>query len=455
MAHYRLDRRQLMLAGSATLLGAASPGFSFAAPRKLAPGGFSAERLARIPPMLQRYVDDGSSAGFVTLLFRKGEIAQVSAIGWQDTVAKIPMKRDTIFRLASMTKPVTCTAALMLMEQGKIGLFEPIDRYIPELAKPRVLNRPDGPLNETHPAPRAITLADLLTHRSGVGGAVGDLQKAMADLRTDDPTMDVWLKRLGALPLAYDPGSTFNYGTSHDVLGALIYRITGMKFGDYLKSALFDLLGMKDTGFWMPPEKQGRLAATYRADATGKMVNTQRQISTKPTNFEGGAGGLCSTADDYLKFARMLLDYGRYGDTRFLTRPTIKMMTTNWLTPEQRAQGFSGSTGFWGSQGFGLGVAITDDVSKLGPNPYTSVGSFGWNGATGVWWKADPAEEMVSIFMVQNTTSATMGPLPPPAAARATAVAGLPPTPAAAPAGPRRVPPVVAFLNEAYAAIEA
>jgi CubicO group peptidase (beta-lactamase class C family) len=273
----------------------------------------------------------------------------------------------------------------------------------------------------------------------------------MGNIRHGDPTLDEWLKGLGAIPLAYDPGSTFNYGTSFDVLGVLIQRISGKSFGEYLKTAIFDPLGMKDTGFWLPKEKQDRLAAIYGRDPqTGKYVLASRPIPTAPMNFASGAGGLVSTADDYLQFAKVLLNKGRSRDVRLLSHPTIAMMTTNWLTPEQRKAGFVGISDFWASQGFGLGVSITDDVSRLGRNPYTSNGSFGWNGATGVSWRADPEEDMIPIYMVQNAGAV------PNAAARGAA----PPTPPTIPAANQsraamRTPAVVAFFDMAYDAIDA
>lgn len=432
-----VDRRSVLAGSGAAVLGAALPSRLLATAR-LAPGGFSAERLAQIPPLLQSYVDDGSLAGIVTLLYRKGEVAQVNAVGYAEIEARRPMRRDTIFRLASMTKPITCTAALTLVDQGKIGLNDPIDRWLPELANPRVLNDPAGPLSNTHPAPRPITVADLLTHRSGIAGQfdTGELAKPVAALREGDPTFDAWLKRLAVLPLAYDPGVRFNYGTSHDVLGVLIARVTGLSLEDYMRAAIFDPLGMKDTAFWVPLAKRDRLAVVYSRDPqTGRQVPTPREAPGAPPNFQSGSGKLFSTADDYLKFARMLLGKGLIGDTRVLTRPTVAMMTTNWLTPTQLAQGFVGQTDFWASQGFGLGVSVTTDVSKLDPmrNTYSSLGSFGWPGATGVYWRADPVEDLIAIYMIQSgNPGAPSGPI-----------------------GRPRVPATVAFSSAAYKAIEA
>ena len=417
------NRRRLMAAGAAVAASNLITPAAGAAP-KAGPGGFSPERLAKIPATLQQYVDAGAEAGFVTLLYRRGEIAQVNVVGFRDIEAKAPMQRDTIFRMASMTKPVTCVAALHLMEQRGVGLHDPIDKDLPEFANAKVLNDPAGPLDQTHPAPRPITFADLLTHRSGIVGQFdgGPASAAGSGLNSDDPTFDVWLKRLSAIPLVADPGSRFVYGTSHDVLGAWIQRVSGKPFGEYLKTELFDPLGMKDTGFWVPQAKHGRVAV-LNARQDGKLVPVRRPIPDAPRTYASGAGGLFSTADDYLQFARMLLGKGVLGDKRYLSRRTVALFSTNWLTPEQRAQGAMGLSNFWASQGFGLGVSVTDDPTKAPPLPYTGKGSYGWPGATGVWWRVDPAEEMIPIYLVQNA-------FVPPGPGRAVAAAGdLPPEP--------------------------
>ena len=443
MPNSQINRRHMMAAGAAAAA-AAGIASANAAPRTAA-GGFSPERLAKIPAALQAYVDDGADAGFVTLLYRRGEIAQVNAVGFRDYEAKLPMERDTIFRMASMTKPVTCVAALHLMEQRGIGLADPVDKWLPEFANPKVLNDPAGPLDQTHPASRAITFADLLTHRSGIVGQFnpGPAADAARGLNADDPTFDAWLKRLSAIPLVREPGSHFVYGTSHDVLGAFIQRVSGKSFGDYLKAELFDPLGMKDTGFWMPQAKQGRIAALNSRDASGKLVSVRRPVPNAPRNYASGAGGLLSTADDYLQFARMLLNKGELGGRRYLSARTVAEFSRNWLTPEQRAEGAMGLSNFWASQGFGLGVSVTDNPDLRRPLPYTGKGSYGWPGATGVWWRVDPAREFIPIFLVQNA-------FVPPGPGQAAAAAAAASRPAAA-----RPPAAVAFFDLAYQAIEA
>lgn len=432
-----VDRRRMLAGSGALVVGSTLPSRLLAAPT-YTPGGFSAERLAAIPPLLQSYVDDGSIAGVVTLLCRKGEIAQVNALGYRDVEARKPMRRDTVFRLASSTKPITCAAVLTLVDHGKLNLLDPIDRWLPELASPRVLDDPDGPLGHTHASSRSITVVDLLTHRGGFAPdtATGPLGQAMASLRLGDPTFDSWLAQLGSLPLAYDPGAQFSYGTSHNALGALISRVSGQSFESYLRAEIFGPLGMTDTAFWVPPTKQDRIARMYGRDPqTGRPVSVQRPVPTAAPQFQSGAGGLLSTVGDYLKFSRMLLGKGQLDGVRILTRTTVAMMTTNWLSPTQLSQGFFGIADFWASQGFGLGVSVTTDVSRLHPmrNPYSSVGSFGWPGSSGVYWRADPVEDLVTIYFIQ------------------TANAGAP----AGAVGRPRTPPVISFVNAAYRAIEA
>src|SRR6185369_14843988 len=234
-------------------------------------GGFVGAGLAQIPTALQAVVDAGDLSGFVTLVWRKGEIAQVNTVGLRDVEAGLPMTRDTLFRIASMTKPVTSIAALMLIEEGKLKLDDPVTRWLPELADMQVLKDPTGPVDQTYPAPRDITVEDLMTHRSGLAygfTSVGPIAQAHED-RLGPPigtplTPDSWLKALGGLPLSYPPGERFNYSHSTEVLGFLVARIEGKPLGQVLKDRIFGPLGMSDTDFWAPPAKHGRMAKLYR-----------------------------------------------------------------------------------------------------------------------------------------------------------------------------------------------
>ena len=378
---------------------------------KPGPGGFSPEGLKAVTAAMQAAIDKGDAAGVVTLLYRHGEVAQVNAVGFQDEAAKTPMRRDTIFRIASMTKPIVSVATLILIEEGKLGLTMPVEKFLPELANPKLLSDPADALDTGKPSPRGITVLDLLTHRSGIatpGTAPGPLVEALKNAyaaREIGP--DEWIKRVGALPLAYEPGTRFNYGNSFDVLGVLIARASGMSLPDFLEARIFKPFAMKDTGFFVPADKIARLATNYNVDpqTRKRVVADQPGPSSrwaKPPAFPSGAGGLVSTADDYLSFAKMLLGKGRNGNVRLLSHESVTLMTSDQLTPEQRKTPFSGFD-FWAGQGFGLGVSVVDDVARQARSPfgYSSAGSFGWPGAFGTWWQADPKEDMVQIFLIQ------------------------------------------------------
>ncbi|HVE04759.1 MAG TPA: serine hydrolase domain-containing protein, partial [Rhizomicrobium sp.] len=235
------------------------------------PKGFSADGLAKIVPTLQPIVDAGDLSGFVTLLFRHGEIAQLNTLGHRDIEKKLPMERDTLFRIASMTKPVTSLAALMLMEEGKFKLEDPITKWAPEFKSARVLKNAEGPLDDTVPAKREITFDDLFTHRSGLaygfssmGPIAHEYQRVLGDVLNSQMTPDDWMQRLATLPLLYQPGERFHYSHSTDVLGFIVGRIAGMPFRDFLMKRIFGPLGMTDTDFYVPPEKRKRAAVVYR-----------------------------------------------------------------------------------------------------------------------------------------------------------------------------------------------
>ncbi len=377
----------------------------------LSKAGFSSEKLAAIAPMLQNVVDAGDLSGFVTLLFRKGEVAQVNTIGQRDIATKAPMTRDTLFRIASMTKPVTSVAVLMLMEEGKLRLDDPITKWVPELADRRVLKTADGDLDDTYPAPRAITVEDLFTHRSGLSyafSATGPIAKAygkaLGDPLNNDTTPDAWLKALGTLPLLYAPGERLHYSVATDVLGFIVGRIEKKPFRDVLMERLFGPLGMMDTDFYIPKEKRSRAAVVYRQDQeTGSLNVLPFKLYDAPPAFCGGGGGLISTADDYLQFARMMMNKGELNGRRYLKPETVTLMCTNRLTPEQRAIPFLGAIPMWDGMGFGLGVSIIDHPEKLGFLGLGAKGAFGWPGAFGTWWQADPANDPIILYLIQNS----------------------------------------------------
>ncbi len=375
------------------------------------PKGFSAEGLAQVTPTLQPIVDAGDLSGFVTLTFRHGEIAQLLALGHRDIEKKLPMERDTLFRIASMTKPVTSLAALMLMEEGKFKLDDPITKWAPELKNRRVLKDAQGPLADTVPAARDITFDDLFTHRSGLaygfsslGPIAHEYQRMLGDVLNSVTAPDEWMQALGTLPLLYQPGERFHYSHSTDVLGFLVGRIAGMPFRDFLMQRIFAPLGMADTDFYVPPQKRDRAAVVYRMDNEKNHLEPLpfKRYDSAP-DFCSGGGALISTADDYLKFARMMLNKGELDGTRLVSPATVELMCTNRLTPAQRAIPFLGMIPMWEGMGFGLGVSVIDAPEKLGFLGMGGIGSFGWPGAFGTWWQADPANDLIMIYLIQNS----------------------------------------------------
>jgi CubicO group peptidase (beta-lactamase class C family) len=379
--------------------------------------GLSAGRLAEIAPMLQGLVDERQLAGAVTLVWRRGELAHVAAVGYRDVAAAAPMTRDALFRIASMTKPIVSLTALMLLEEGKLELDDPVTRWLPELADRRVLNDAAGPLDDTRPALRDITVEDLMTHRSGLASgftSVGPIAAAYGE-RLGSPFAapkgpDAWLRALAELPLSYSPGQRFHYGHSTDVLGLLIARIEGGRLGEILQRRIFDPLGMADTVFSPAVEAQSRLARLYRAATDrGPLQDVSFPVPEGAPVFESGGGGLFSTADDYLKFARLMLERGEVDGVRLVRTETIDRMIANRLTPGQRAIPFLGASDWWTAQGFGLGVSMVLDPVRHARTGAGSRGSFGWPGAFGTWWTADPTEDMVLIYLMQDSILLTPG----------------------------------------------
>jgi CubicO group peptidase (beta-lactamase class C family) len=363
-------------------------------------------------------VEAGTLAGLATLVWRGGQVVQTAAVGWRDIEAKLPMERSTLFRIASMTKPITSTVALMLLEEGRYTLDEPIARWAPEFSRMRVLRSTSGPLDQTDPATRQITFRDLLTHRSGLtygdlhAGPIGKAYaEALGGAIDTDVAPDDWIARLAALPLIDQPGATLHYGHSTDLLGLLIARIEDAPLGDVLERRIFGPLGMYDTGFTVPREKAGRRARLYGFDQAGRLSArlTAPGGSTMAERPEGmaytsGGQGLWSTLDDYLAFARMFLDGGAVDGVRLLQPETLKLMTSNCLTESQRATAeVVGMPLFAAGHGFGMGVAVVMEPQKAMPVICGGgVGTVGWPGAFGGWWQADPNDKSVMIFLAHN-----------------------------------------------------
>ena len=373
------------------------------------PTELNAEAMAQVAPTLQGIIDQGGLAGAVALVWHKGEVVQAHAIGHSNIETGLPMTRDSLFRIASMTKPVTSIAVMMLVEEGKLKLDDPVTRWLPELADMQVLNDPAGPLDATTPAARDITVEDLLTHRSGLAYAFTSMgpiayahEEKLGSPLVNPLTPDQWLKALGELPLTYQPGARFHYSHATEVLGFLVARIEGKPLGEVLKSRIFDPLGMVDTGFWMPPEKRSRMARLYQAPLEGPLKDVSFPETDTAPAFEGGGGGLISTADDYLKFARMMLGGGEVDGVRLVKPETLELMAANRLTEEQRGHGFMGMP-FWLSQGFGLGLSMILDAEKHQWMGAGAEGAYGWPGAFGTWWQADPANDLILIYLIQDS----------------------------------------------------
>jgi len=382
--------------------------------------GLSKARLERLREALAWHVEHGDVPGLVALVSRDGE-AHVEVLGSMSADAgAAPMKRDAIFRIASLTKIVAAVAAMMLVEDCSIRLDDSIERWIPELANRRVLRTIASELDDTVPAQRAITVRDLLTYRMGFGSVMAmpgmyPIQKKIAEHRIGGdgpprpamaPTTEEWLKRLASLPLMAQPGERWMYNTSADVLGILIARASGVSLGEFFRTRIFEPLGMKDTGFCVRESELARLPACYRFDyerGSLQEFDGQRESAWLSAPFESAAGGLISTMDDYLAFSEMMLNKGRRGDVEILSRASVELMTSDQLLPEQRA----GAEIFFGDfSSWGLGVAV--DVRRR--EIFQTPGRYGWTGGMGTTAYNDPAEGMIGILFTQRMMDS---PIPP------------------------------------------
>lgn len=354
---------------------------------------------------IQEAVDNGALAGAVTLVWQAGKVLQVNEIGHRDVEAGLPMQRDTIFRIASMTKPVTVAAAMSMVEQGRLALSDPVTRWLPELAGMRVLTEPDGPLESTVPALRELTVEDLMTHRGGLAyafSAPGPIARAYAgvSLRQDG---DDWLAEVARLPLVHQPGDRMTYSHSIEVLGLVLSRIEGRPLPELLAERVLDPLGMTDTGFHLTPEQRRRAATMYKLDSAGRLSHdVMGPAPIVAPRFAQGGSGLWSTVDDYLRFARMLLGGGTIDGVRVLSEQSVRLMRTDRLTEEQRRFPFLGMP-YWQGRGFGLNLAVVTDPVRSAPlfGP-GGLGAFTWPGAYGTWWQADPSADLIVIYLIQN-----------------------------------------------------
>ena len=362
--------------------------------------GFDRARLDVLDATTKRFVDEGRHAGIITLIARDGKIVDFKAYGMRDVENKLPMERDTICRVYSMSKIITCVATLILMEDSKYNLDDPVAKYLPELKDMKVWTRGTVDSPQTEPMKRPITIKHLLTHTSGL---IYDFQGndeltklwRSADLWSG-PGLTNFTAKLGKLPLKHQPGDAYTYGVNQDVQGALIERVSGQRFGAFLETRIFAPLGMKDTAFDVPTNKMNRLAKTYKL-VDGKFVEDKPIIETWPEEgrgIEAGGAGILSTAGDFARFAQMLCNGGTLEGKRILGRKTIELMTANHMVTLPNNQAATRQ------KGFGLGVEVTTDLGQL--SMPSSIGQFGWYGAATTYCQIDPKEKIVAIALAQH-----------------------------------------------------
>ena len=364
--------------------------------------GFSSERLQRIHQMLQRRIDAHDIAGAVTLVARNGRIVHFETHGLMDIETNRPMARDAIFRMASMSKPVTGTAIMMLAEEGKLRLTDPVSKFIPEFKDLKVAvakagSTPNAPQFYTVPADREITIRDLLTHTSGlVSGPISTAEAAKLGRKPTDTLAD-YITRLASVPLEFQPGSRWSYspGAGFDTLGRIVEIVSGQTFDVFLKQRIFDPLGMKDTFFSPPEDRLQRIATNYRKTAKG----LEKLPDPGPTKYFSGAGGLRSSADDYVLFGQMLANGGQLNGKRLLSPRSVELMSSVFVpdTLPGRPRG----------EGFGLSVRVVSDSAAR--NTFLSKGSYAWSGAFGTHFWVDPKQKMVAIYLVQTPINEIRG----------------------------------------------
>ncbi|MGO9453347.1 MAG: serine hydrolase domain-containing protein [Candidatus Binataceae bacterium] len=381
--------------------------------------GISPERLQRLDHFLQsRYIDSGKIPGALTVIFRRGNVAHFSALGHADVERKKPVQHDTVYRLYSMSKPITSVAFMMLVEQGLVALDDPVHRVIPEWRELGVYKGGFMETFQTTRPQRPMQMIDLLRHTSGL--TYGFQQSTNVDAayrklkigeRAGDATLDDMIAQLAGVPLEFSPGTAWNYSVSTDVLGYLVGKISGEPFDQFLRRRIFEPLGMIDTGFQIEARREARFAACYAATPRGGMVlfdDPEKSIYRNPPRLLSGGGGMISTASDYLRFTRMLLNGGTLDGVHILSPKTIELMTVNHLPdgkdlPALSRSLFSEVT--FSGVGFGLGFAVTiDPALTMLPG---SAGDFSWGGAASTYFWIDPREELITILMTQLMPSTT------------------------------------------------
>jgi len=364
--------------------------------------GISAERLKRVTKLLDRYIEKGEIAGAVSLVARKGKLVHLQAQGLADVESKKPLTTDSIFRLASMTKPITSLAVMMLLEEGHFLLDDPVSRFLPEFknAKVAIANAPNERATagfRVVPAAGEITIRQLLTHSAGLasgsGGPTLELSKSLAQYRKPDNPMQEYVAQLATLPLNFQPGSAWEYGSATDVLGRIVEVISGQSLDEFFRERIFKPLQMSDTFFYLPEAKLPRLVTAYTKEGSGLKRLTAPGPAAPNGRFFSGAGGLAGTAEDYLRFCQMLLNGGQLDGTRLVSRKTVESMTVNQI----------GTIPLWQDSyrgyGFGLGFRVRMDLGQSAT--LGSVGEFGWGGAYGTYFWVDPREQMIGVLMIQ------------------------------------------------------
>ena len=374
--------------------------------------GFSSERLGRIKEAVQRHIDAGSVPGVVTLVARRGRVVHFETHGYNDVEAKKPMPKDAIFRLASMSKPIGAVAVMMMVEEGKVRLNDPVSRFIPEFKQANVAvpkggavsagRGRGGPPPEVDLVPtRAITVRDLLTHTSGLMSGGPGQQTAPPDAqRNPQDTLATYMPRLGRVSLDFQPGTLWRYSGLHgfDVLCRIVEVASGTTIDQFMKQRLFDPLGMKDTGFTITAARQPRMATMYRRVQTGGFERLPDQGGLSSPTYFSCSGGMISTAEDYLQFAQMLVNGGELNGRRYLSPKTIALLASNHTGELVNGQFGRPARGM----GFGLGVQVVED--PVAADLRQSKGTFGWAGAYGTNINVDPQEKMVTIIMMQTST---------------------------------------------------
>ncbi|MBT8395590.1 MAG: beta-lactamase family protein [Gemmatimonadetes bacterium] len=376
--------------------------------RNLAPAtpedvGMSSERLTLLHDAMQGLVDEGRLAGITTMIARSGRIADFQTYGFRDMAAGDSMTEDAIFRIFSMSKPITGVALMMLHEEGKFRLSDPVRRYIPELADMMVAASwgPDGPVLED--ADRPMTIRDLMTHTAGLAYGIGDPHPAdrlyaRSGVLDMSGTLEDMIDKLAGLPLRFQPGTQWSYSISVDVQGYLVEVLSGQPFDEFLQERVFDPLGMEDTGFHVPAESHGRFAQVYFYDDEGNLTPPPESDNAivsmqflEPATFFSGGGGLVSTTMDYMRFCQMLLNGGELDGVRLLSPTTVDMIRTNHL-PREMGEYAPG-------QGFGLDFSVVLDPVEAGS---VSGGEYFWGGAAGTWFWIDPVEDLIFVGMIQQ-----------------------------------------------------